>query len=145
MVNRLKSTLASLLYIVICLIIFGSVNWISVVFLTWFSGTYFEKQLVAFLMLGSLIWMLFIALRNLLINFSVSIGLRKSFAIALLAVFSIVNGCVLIEDTWELPVRLNFKEVLSATLLTLLIIEITIAPLQDLPGLLRNIFRKRQE
>ena len=145
MIIRLKSALAFLLYTIICLIIFGSVNWISIVFLTWFSGAYFEKQLVAFLMLGSLIWMLFIALRNLLINFSVSIGLSKSFAIALLAVFSIVNGCVLIEDTWELPVRLNFKEVLSATLLTLLIIEITIAPLQDLPGLLKNTFGKQQE
>lgn len=137
MISKLKYTFSTLLYIVTCLVIFGSVNWICSVFLTWFAGAIMEKQLVVFLMLGSMIWMLFKALRNLLVNFSFSIGISKNLAVIIIFIFSIGNGCILMEYIWAILVKGHFKQILPGIFLTLLIIEITLSPLQDVPGLLK--------
>lgn len=136
----MKNIFSALLYSMTCLIIFGSVNWIGRAFLTWFAEAMVEKQLVVFLMSGSMIWILLGSLKNLLVNFAVRIGTGKNLAVVVIFIFSLWNGYVLTAYTWG-----HFKSILTGILLTLLILEITLSPLQDVPGLLKTSPGKRRQ
>lgn len=116
-----------LFFIPICILVISLIYWLFGLLLTWFIGLSTFWLIIILIFFGGMIWGVFRTLSAMIMGFTSKISPSFELSFWTITTLSVINGIWNIYKSWTLDIHYSGKIIFGTIIITILVIELTVA------------------